>query len=138
MSRRFGPGLFVYGSLRSDAQRTREEARRAFAMLEANGSPEGPASLPGKLFAVAWYPGYVADVQGRVTGELWGLSNPAILSRLDRYEGEAYVRELRQVRRADGRRATAWIYRYVRDVAGVPLIPSGDYVQWLQASGSLP
>lgn len=138
MSRRLGPGLFVYGSLRSDASRGREEARRAFALLEANGQPEGLASLPGKLFAVAWYPGYVADVQGRVTGELWGLSNPAILSRLDRYEGEAYVRELRQVRRADGRRATAWVYRYARDVAGVPLIPSGDYVQWLQASGSLP
>jgi gamma-glutamylcyclotransferase (GGCT)/AIG2-like uncharacterized protein YtfP len=136
VSGRLGPSLFVYGSLRSDAVRTTEAAQRAFATLAAAGAPDGAASLPGKLFAVSWYPGWVPGVQGRVQGELWALANPAVLTRLDRYEGPDYVRELRQVRREDGRRATAWIYRHVAPVAGVPLIRSGDYVQWAQASGS--
>jgi len=133
-----GPGLFVYGSLRSDALRPRESSRSAFALLAAAGICEGPASLPGKLLAPAWYPGWVPGAQGRVRGELWRLADPAVLARLDRYEGKIYVRELRPARRADGRRVTAWVYRYVGPLAGVPVIRSGDYVQWMTAAGATP
>ena len=32
----------------------------------------------------------------------------------------------------DGRRVTAWTYRYVADLTGVPLIASGDYLDWVR------
>jgi gamma-glutamylcyclotransferase (GGCT)/AIG2-like uncharacterized protein YtfP len=131
-----GPCLFVYGSLRSDARRDRPESRAAFDVLAAAAASEGAASLPGRLYAPAWYPGWTPAAKGRVTGELWRISDPQLLSRLDSYEGPAYLRERRQAVRKDGRRVTAWIYRYVAPITGVPVIPSGDYVQWLEASGS--
>lgn len=132
----FGPGLFVYGSLRSDAPRPRASSRSAFALLAASGVCCGPATLPGRLLAPAWFPGWVPAPQGRVRGELWRLSDAAVLARLDRYEGRLYVRELCQARRADGRRATAWVYRYAGPVGGVPVIRSGDYVRWMEAAGA--
>lgn len=134
----FGPGLFVYGSLRSDAPRPRATSRGAYATLAAAGVSEGPATLPGRLLAPAWYPGWIGGWQGRVRGEFWRLADPSLLARLDRYEGKIYVRELCRPRRADGRRVTAWVYRYVGPIAGVPVIRSGDYVQWTTAAGVTP
>jgi gamma-glutamylcyclotransferase (GGCT)/AIG2-like uncharacterized protein YtfP len=130
-----GTCLFVYGSLRSDARRDRPESRAAFDVLSASAISEGPATLPGRLYAPAWYPGWTPSARGRVTGELWRITDPRLLPRLDRYEGPAYVRERRQVACDNGRRATAWIYRYVAPVTGVPVIASGDYLQWQHASG---
>ena len=134
----FCPGLFVYGSLRSDAPRIWRSSRSAFATLAAVGISEGPASLPGRLVAPSRFPGWIPGAQGRVQGELWRLPDSGILARLDRYEGKTYVRELCRVRCADGRRVTAWVYRYAGPVAGVPVIRSGDYVQWMAAAGISP
>jgi gamma-glutamylcyclotransferase (GGCT)/AIG2-like uncharacterized protein YtfP len=32
----------------------------------------------------------------------------------------------------DGRQVTTWVYRYVADLSGVPLIASGDYLDWVR------
>jgi gamma-glutamylcyclotransferase (GGCT)/AIG2-like uncharacterized protein YtfP len=55
-----------------------------------------------------------------------------LLARLDAYEGEAYVREFCEATARDGRQVTAWSYRYVSDLIGVPLVASGDYLNWVR------
>jgi gamma-glutamylcyclotransferase (GGCT)/AIG2-like uncharacterized protein YtfP len=124
--------LFVYGSLRSDAPREGEAARQAYACLAAGAVREGKATLSGRLYAPDWFPALLPGGGGKVQGEVWRIEDPGILAELDAYEGEAYVRETGQVTTEDGRRVTAWTYRYLADLTGVPLIASGDYLDWVR------
>jgi gamma-glutamylcyclotransferase (GGCT)/AIG2-like uncharacterized protein YtfP len=124
--------LFVYGSLRSDAPRNDPMAQIAFALLEAGATLEGRASVGGRIHAPSWYPALVPGPSGRVLGEVWRILDPEILAALDVYEGEAYVRDPVAARVNDGPTVTAWAYRYQGDLTGVPLIPSGDYLDWVR------
>ena len=124
--------LFVYGSLRSDAPRNHPPAVEAYARLGAGAVREGKATVSGRLYAPDWYPGLIPGRAGKVQGEVWRLEMPDLLAELDAYEGDSYVLEARQVTANDGRRVTAWAYRYVADVSGVPLIASGDYLDWVR------
>lgn len=124
--------LFVYGSLRSDAPRDRAESQDAFALLAAGAACEGKATVSGRLCAPDWYPGLVPGAGGSVKGEVWLIGRANLLARLDVYEGEAYVRETCEALVEDGRRVTAWTYRYAADLSGVPLIASGDYLDWVR------
>ena len=124
--------LFVYGSLRSEAQRNHPPAQEAYARLAAGGALECKAAISGRLYAPDWYPGLIPGRTGKVHGEVWRLEKPDLLVELDAYEGDAYVREVRQVTANDGRRVTTWVYRYVADLSGVPLIASGDYLDWVR------
>lgn len=124
--------FFVYGSLRSDAPRDRRTASEARTLLAAGAVLEGTATISGRLYAPDRYPGLVPGPGGKVKGEVWRLENPDLLLKLDEYEGDAYVRETRRVTLKDGRRVTAWTYRYAADVSGVPLIASGDYLDWVR------
>jgi gamma-glutamylcyclotransferase (GGCT)/AIG2-like uncharacterized protein YtfP len=127
------PGrLFVYGSLRSDAPRERQVAREAYACFDAGAVREGKATISGRLYAPDWFPALVPGRGGKVQGEVWRIENPCLLAKLDAYEGEAYVRETLPATLEDGRRVTAWTYRYVADLTGVPLIASGDYLDWVR------
>ena len=132
MSVRPAERLFVYGSLRSDAPRDRQAAREAYGLLAAGAVLEGKATISGRLYAPDWYPGLVPGRGGRVAGELWRLENPGLLAKLDQYEGEAYARETWSVTAEDGRGVTAWTYRYMADASAVPLIASGDYLDWVR------
>jgi gamma-glutamylcyclotransferase (GGCT)/AIG2-like uncharacterized protein YtfP len=120
--------LFVYGSLRSKAQRNHPAAQEAYARLVAGAILEGKATISGRLYAPDWYPGLIPGVTGKVQGEVWRLEKPDLLAELDVYEGDAYVREAQPVTTNDGRQVTTWVYRYVADLSGVPLIASGDYL----------
>lgn len=125
--------LFVYGSLRSDLGRLRPgQSEPAYALLAGNASPQGPASISGRLYAPAWYPGYVPDTASRVRGEMWAINDSSILAKLDAFEGELYIRDRCEALLDDGRQVTAWTYRYVADTGGVPLIASGDYLDWVK------
>jgi len=126
--------IFVYGSLRSDARPGSREAARARAILQAGAAREAGASIPGRLYAPSWYPAFAPGHHGRVRGEMWRIRDMELLVRLNRYEGGAYVRERRQVSLDDGHRVTSWVYRYVCGLQGVPVIASGDYVQWMKAT----
>lgn len=149
--------LFVYGTLRSDlsAHLVPPAASAARAILHRQGALEGPASLPGRLVVPAWYPGLVEDGPSvRVRGEVWRLPGAAILSRLDGFEGQDYVRRRRRVRleRApargtavarmlgsdSGRLLVAHVYLYVRGTSGLPVIPTGDFADWLAESRAPP
>lgn len=124
------PLLFVYGTL-----------RRAFdgpmaLWLRGVATHVGPATALGSLYRVEDYPAFVPNGQGRVTGDLFALPDPAaILAVLDAYEEcsddfpmpHEYRRE-RLIVRASGGTREAWTYIYARDVAVLPRIESGDFL----------
>lgn len=127
-----GPKLFVYGTLRSGG--SHEMAR----LLRANSELIGPAELPqSRLLNVGRYPGVVRANGERtsVKGDLFQLTDPTVLARLDRYEdcdlrapkASEFIRRQRLVRLHNGRRARAWVYEYNRPTAGLTPIASGVY-----------
>ena len=128
--------LFVYGTLRSDIDRSRlpPAARRAADDLTASAELIARGAMAGTLRAVAWYPALiVADrLPDPVYGEVWRLADPlTALPRLDAYEGGEYHREVRDVAASDGAILSAWVYVYDAPVGDAPVIDSGDYAHWI-------
>lgn len=128
--------LFVYGSLRSDVDRTRlpREAHNAAAYLTAHAERFVRATINGVLNAVSWYPALTIDERtpDLVHGEVWRLHDPELaLIQLDAYEGGEYHRELRDVRIEAGAILSAWVYVYDASVGDAPVIDSGDYAHWI-------
>ena len=129
--------LFVYGSLRSGFRSTAYEyISRYFTLL-------GEAKVKGKLFDLGAYPAAIpANENTFIVGELYIIKKEDEFSwaigQLDDYEGvdvEAdeiplYRRELTEVNMND-HLTNAWIYWYNGDVAGRPLIASGDVIQYM-------
>lgn len=124
--------LFVYGTLRKGG------ANPMHDFLAREAEFIGMATCCGKLYRVDFYPGVVTSTtpDDLVHGEVYRLRRPAFaLAELDRYEAcgpgfsppTEYVREVATVRLNDGREVPAWIYIYNRPVAGLELIPSGDF-----------
>jgi gamma-glutamylcyclotransferase (GGCT)/AIG2-like uncharacterized protein YtfP len=96
--------LFVYGTLMLAPVR-RLHSRRALATE--------PAALAGYArFALrgASYPGIAPAANGVVVGMLVRGITPALLARLDRWEGAEYVRTPVRVTLANGASAPAWAY----------------------------
>lgn len=124
--------LFVYGTLMSTAGHANG------ARLGAEARSLGPATIPGRLYRVGWYPGLVEATDGAlVHGEVYELGDPAAsLPWLDAYEsidpadiaGSEYERVERPVRLKSGETVTAWVYLYRRDVSGLELMPDGRWV----------
>lgn len=87
--------------------------------------------LPGYLYDLGYYPGFVYDPHSpqRVYGDVLRLHHPnALLSELDDYEemslpDREYDRLLLPYPATDG----LWCYTYRRPTAHLPLIASGDY-----------
>jgi gamma-glutamylcyclotransferase (GGCT)/AIG2-like uncharacterized protein YtfP len=126
------PHLFVYGSLMSTA------GHPMGARLRRDARLVGPATIPGRLYRVSWYPGVVesADPGQRVHGEVYALTNPSeALAWLDAYEGivadseeiSEYGRIERPVRLATGEEIAAWVYLFVKSVSGFALVPDGRW-----------
>lgn len=113
--------LFVYGTLRSG------HGGPQAARLASEASLLGPGEAGGRLLRVGSYPGLVPG-EGRVRGEIYRLYDPAgTLRWLDRYEGPAFIRELKPVR-AGNRERQAWVYRYAGPASGLPEIAGGDFL----------
>jgi gamma-glutamylcyclotransferase (GGCT)/AIG2-like uncharacterized protein YtfP len=127
--------IFVYGSLRGDApagSRPRAGAE-AQALLAAGADLVGAATMAGKLYAVAWYPGFAPGRGGKVHGEVWRMRDArGTLAALDEYEGAEYARERRSAKLADGSRVTAWVYRFTGDAERALPIASGDFLDWVR------
>jgi gamma-glutamylcyclotransferase (GGCT)/AIG2-like uncharacterized protein YtfP len=88
----------------------------------------GEASVRGALLDLPGYPGLVAG-EGRVRGELYRLNDRELLPALDRAEGYNFERRRAGVDLADGRRSSAWVYRYRGSRDHAVLVPHGDYRQ---------
>jgi len=126
------PHLFVYGSLMNP------DMHEMGRLLAQNSQLVGPASVPGRLYRVSWYPGgiYDAAAPSLIRGKLFRLHEPArVFPLLDEYEGydpraigqSLFVRKLVQVNGPQGR-LKAWMYTYQGSTAGLSLIASGDFL----------
>lgn len=115
--------LFVYGSLRRNAEGGSHP-------LLADAGFLGPATVPGTLYSVNWYPGLVLGSDGTVHGELYELPiarADAMLHALDDYEGGGFRRRKAHVLAASGDVSDAWVYVYDGPVHALETIASGDY-----------
>jgi len=130
--------LFVYGSLRSGFKSPAYEyISRFFSFVST-------AKVKGKLFDLGTYPaGVPANDESFIIGELYTIKHEPefawAFGQLDDYEGvsvesdeiQLYKRELADVY-LDDTITSAWIYWYVGNIEGKPLIESGDMIQYLQ------
>ena len=130
--------LFVYGSLRSGFHSpVYEYISRFFKFI-------GEAKVKGKLFDMGSYPaGIPTHDDCFIVGELYQAKNEHEFSwaigQLDDYEGVAvefdevqlYRREIAEVN-LNNNLTHAWIYWYNGDVSGMPVIASGDSMEYMQ------
>jgi gamma-glutamylcyclotransferase (GGCT)/AIG2-like uncharacterized protein YtfP len=124
--------LFVYGTLRRDAQHPMAD------YLNQQAQWIGPASYQGTLYQVADYPAVVAssDPADTVYGEVYQLLTAELWSVLDDYEQcspsfptpSEYQRLLQTVYLSSGEAISAWVYLYNRSISGLEVIESGDFL----------
>lgn len=118
--------VFVYGSLRQG-----QSARSLIADYLAGAQP---ATMPGTLYALPdGYP-VITEGDNPVVGELLELSDlTAALPLLDAYEGDDYIRTLRQATLRDGTEVWSWVYTNARPelLANAVLIESGDWDEFV-------
>ncbi len=118
--------LFVYGTLRP-----------GLASGEAGGLVHdleslGVASVEGVLYDVGEYPAMVVG-HGVIRGELLRVPTARQLAALDAYEecggpNPLFERVMTVAHRRQRGSVPAWVYVYVRDVAGAARIDHGDYL----------
>jgi gamma-glutamylcyclotransferase (GGCT)/AIG2-like uncharacterized protein YtfP len=114
--------LFVYGTLRRGGP--------MHALLDPGAVRCGDARMRGRLYDLGAFPGFADGRRGeKVRGELYRIHDPGLLDALDRYEGRAYRRVVREARPADGGDpVAAWVYLYAGSLRGRRRIASGDYL----------
>jgi len=134
--------LFVYGTLR------RANDGSLHPYLRGDGEFLAKATVPGSLYDLGSYPGWVRDFdhsQVEVLGEVYRLLHPQhTLLLLDAYEEctpchpqpHEYERCTESVHLTDGTDLEVWIYRYCLHTDNVKRIESGDYGPMLPASHS--
>ena len=129
--------IFVYGSLRSGFQSPAYEYISRFFTLVGN------AKVKGKLVDMGAYPaGVPTDEERYIVGELYQIKHRHEFSwamgQLDDYEGvnaeeeqeRLYGREVTDVIAGD-MTLQAWIYWYLGDTTGRPVIECGDMLQYV-------
>jgi len=122
----------VYGSLRQGFESS--DSPKLGNQLRASGL----CHIPGNIYDVGGYPGLVLG-DGNVLGELYEVPDPSLFPMVDEYEQYSaneyekslYVRKAVRLRQPDD--IDAWIYVYNRDIAGKPLIESGDWATYCEA-----
>lgn len=129
--------LFVYGTLMRRAANARL-GRDMRERLEQSGTWLGEAETSGQLLDLGQYPALIAPAGPAdvVHGEIYRLTDPAAAFRwLDPYEGippgrtrgREYERIEQAVTLADGKKDTAWIYRYLMAIPHPKPVPSGRW-----------
>lgn len=130
--------LFVYGSLRKGFHNAAYEyIRRYFDLVSA-------ARVHGLLYDMGEFPAAIPAIsEATIVGELYRIREidelDWALGQLDDYEGvnpeenEAllYRRDKTAVLLPDGTETVAWIYWFNGEVAGKPIIMSGDVLQYV-------
>ena len=135
--------LFVYGSLRRTLKAPAHEYMNRFFSFVAD------AKVKGKLFDLGAYTGAVpVSTENFIIGELYTIKNESefdlAISQLDDYEEintepgatSLFKRELVNVFFNDASTAS-WIYWYNGNVNDMPLIESGDMIQYLREKNNL-
>ncbi len=96
--------LFCYGTLRC------AEVFRAVTGETRTGVEALLHGYAAYRFSGQDYPGLAPRVGATVSGVVYTRLSRALLARLDRYEGDEYVRQRVRVRLADGAQCAAWVY----------------------------
>lgn len=96
--------LFVYGTLRRDAENSMHE------MLEANSYLIGYGRVRGQLMEGTSYPALKEHPDYWVSGEVYFIDDSEIITRVDEYEGSEYARKKTSVYMDDGTFIEAWVY----------------------------
>jgi gamma-glutamylcyclotransferase (GGCT)/AIG2-like uncharacterized protein YtfP len=129
--------LFVYGSLR------RGFHHPVFDYIKNHFTFVADGKVKGRLFDLGAYPAAVPSDEGYLIGELFVANSTEdfnwAISQLDDYEGlnpeagEAplYKREVITAYH-DGGETEAWIYWYNATVEGLPLVESGDVMEYFK------
>ena len=126
--------LFVYGTLMRGFDHPMAK------LLSRSADFIGEAKCRGRLYRVKHYPGLVEseDPADAVFGEVYRLrERDALLREFDMYEacGEGfaqpteYVRKMLTVTLGDGSASEAWSYVYNWQVARLPRIASGRFLE---------
>lgn len=101
----------------------------------------GRGTIEAALFDLGIYPAAVPAADGRVCGEIYEVTHPAIVLRaLDEIEGfrpgeqesSLYVRALTPVTTDGGTVVDAWAYFYNAPLGRAQRIESGDYLEHLK------
>lgn len=101
----------------------------------------GRGSIAAALFDLGIYPAAVPAAEGRVWGEVYEMTHPAIVLqaldelegyRVDEPESSLYTRVLTPVTLEDGRAVQAWAYFYNAPLGRAERIESGDYLEHLK------
>lgn len=127
--------VFFYGTLMTPFNRT------SHLSVDQHLVYAGRGTIEAALFDLGIYPAAVPATDGRVCGELYEMTHPAIVLRaLDELEGfrpgeqdsSLYVRAVTPVTTEDGDTVDAWAYFYNAPLGRAPRIESGDYLEHLK------
>lgn len=134
--------LFVYSSLMKGFKSREYDYISQYFCFVSNGKVKGILSDLGHI------PVATPSSEGHfIKGELYQIKNTDDFSfaigQLDDYEGvrpeadeiQLYKRELTTVYKEDESAVNAWIYWYQGDVAGKPVITSGDVMEYIRSKG---
>ncbi len=126
--------VFVYGTLLSQGSNPAE--------LMVNAEVVCPATAPGSIYDLGWYPGYKPsavdaeedDWANGVLGELIRVDKEG-LERLDSYEGYPglYTRMEIPVTTEDYETVPALVYVYSGSIHPDDIIPHGDWLRYEKA-----
>ena len=121
--------LFVYGTLRSKVEiPVKQEIGQRWQVI-------GETEIKGSLYDMGDYPAAVQG-SGTIKGEVYLIKEPeAVFGILDKYEGEAYKRQLENIVLPDGNNVQAWVYWYIKPVDGKILIGDKDYLAYREKKG---
>lgn len=108
------------------------------ALLSSRAQFISEATYQGKLYLIDYYPGVIAseNIDDKVIGDVFGISDPSILKELDHFEGvgasfpqpNEYLRVIQEVTLNDGQKIEAWVYLYNWPVKSKQRIISGDFL----------
>lgn len=117
--------LLLFGTLRRDQpQHARFGLARRLRFVKL-------VRLKGRMYDLGAYPGAVLAGPGRIVAELHVITDGGLLAELDVYEGPLFER---QVVETSGVRA--FIYVFIGEPGGAPVVRSGDWLAY--ASNSRP
>ena len=126
--------LFVYGTLL-------QNDNPFAAYLSKNSAYISAGKIKGSLYDIGEYPGLIitGNNRGYVYGSIYRLLHPTKnLKIIDEYEGvgpdqeqpNLYTRQIVQIQNEAGV-IDAWVYLYNLPVDGLPIISSGNYIEYL-------
>lgn len=138
------PYLFVYSSLRRGFQESAYTYLTRYFNFVSDAKMKGILSDFGDK-AVAT----PTEEESYISGELYKLNNDNasfVFGQLDDYEGlnpeegqdPLYRREIAAVYADDGSEGEAWVYWYNGDVSGMPVIASGDVLEYMKSKIDFP